>query len=230
MKTWHKHALWIGPLLAGGVIIYVLYRKNRVRDVSATDSSAPPVKAAPAPKNSSFPLKKGVRDNEYVKKLQSALGITADGIFGDQTEAALRNAAGTSIVADEKQLNDIIAKVKSTATTASKYARAKDLTEKFQTGKFAIQVIESSWWSQVVKDAFGAYNPTGLGIQLSKGMKLSKADYSVTDYTKLGNLIIYCNKGGNQGSYIGDPATVTLVEQATAPTPANPSYVTFGIL
>lgn len=39
-------------------------------------------------KNESFPLAKGMK-GENVKKLQTALGVTADGMFGNNTETAL---------------------------------------------------------------------------------------------------------------------------------------------
>lgn len=215
MKSWGRHLIWVGPLiLGGGAIAYLYWRRNRKVPVNATDNTAPPVKAAPTPTDSAFPLRMGSRNN-YVTQLQQALGISSDGIFGNQTESALRSAAGISMIADEKQFNEVMAKIKNAAAESSKSTRAIDLFNKFKTGKYAIQVKAGAFWYEVQKDAYGAYNRTGLGIQVKTGMIMNKNDYGITDTTKLGNVIVYCNKGKNLGSYTVDPNTITLVEQAT---------------
>ena len=44
-----------------------------------------------------FPLKKGSKNN-YVKAVQIALGLKADGIFGAKTEAAVKKATGKTVL------------------------------------------------------------------------------------------------------------------------------------
>lgn len=53
-----------------------------------------------------FPLKKGDRGEE-VRQLQEALGISADGIFGSQTEAKVLERLGTSTVS-KSQFNSLV--------------------------------------------------------------------------------------------------------------------------
>ncbi|MCQ2607751.1 MAG: hypothetical protein MJ197_03590 [Bacteroidales bacterium] len=48
----------------------------------------------------SFPLAKGMK-GEYTKTLQSKLGVTADGYFGDDTESALKNLYGVTTCSQE---------------------------------------------------------------------------------------------------------------------------------
>lgn len=223
MKTWKKIALWGLPVLGALGLIYWVSRagKNSEDDgkspgpvSNATDGTAPVIKPPPPSSNSSFPLRNGSR-NSYVSQLQQALGIAADGIFGSQTEQALKTLAGVSAIKDEKELGEILAKIKagaaSTAAIAEKKARGNDLMAKYATGKYDISPIETKFWYKVQKDAYGAYNYENKGITIYKGTKYNKNDYSITDVTKSGNVILYINKGALLGSYIGDPRTITLV-------------------
>lgn len=222
MKTWQKIALWGLPIVGGLGLIYWVSRagKNREDDgkspgpvSNATDNTAAVIKSPPVT-NSSFPLRVGSR-NSYVTDLQKALGITADGIFGSQTETALRAAAGVTAIKDEREFKEIIAKIKSgvsaTAEIAEKMARAEDLKAKFDTGQYSIKPLETKFWYRVQKDAFGAFNYDDVGITLYKTTVYNKNDYSIAEVTKLGNVIIYINKGTLLGSYTGDPRTITLV-------------------
>lgn len=220
--NWKKIALWGIPIAGGIGLIYWVSRagkKNPEDDgnspgpySNATDSTALKLKPPPAT-NSSFPLRNGSR-NSYVTDLQKALGISADGIFGTQTEQALKNAAGVSAIKDQKEFGEIIAKTKagavSTAATTEKISRANDLFAKYATGKFDILPLETKFWYSVNKDAYGAFNYNDIGITMYKGTKLNRNDYSIADVTKSGNIVIYVNKGSLLGSYIGDPRTITL--------------------
>lgn len=58
-------------------------------------SYTPPAPAAPVALNKNLVLRIGSKGNE-VKELQKLLGITADGIFGSQTQAALISKKGVS--------------------------------------------------------------------------------------------------------------------------------------
>ncbi len=218
---WKTILAWGIPIVGAiGLIIWVKRGGSNKEDdgkspgpvSNATDSTAAVIK--PPPANSSFPLRIGSR-NSYVTDLQKALGIAADGIFGAQTEQALKNAAGISAIKDEKEFKEVIAKIKagasSTADIAQKIARADDLKAKFATGKFSIRPLETKFWYRVQKDAYGAYNYDDVGITLYKSTTYNNDDYSIADVTKLGNIIIYINKGTLLGSYIGDPRSLTLV-------------------
>lgn len=212
-----KTVLTIGLPIVGviGLIIWVK-KGNRSAGVApnAVDNKPAALIPPPAPKNSSFPLRNGSR-NSYVTQLQQALGISADGIFGTQTENALRSAAGITSIRDEKEFNDVLAKIKGTTSAFTdregKLARGNDLLQKFKTGNYSIQGLEKSFWEKGTTDYSGAFNRSGTGIYINKGITLNKADYSLVEVTQLGNIIIYVNKGTLMGSYIGDPRTITLV-------------------
>lgn len=220
---WKTVLAWGIPIVGAVALVFWVKKGGRNKEddgkspgpvSNATDSTAAVIKSPPVPANSSFPLRIGSR-NSYVTELQKALGIAADGIFGSQTEQALKNAAGISAIRDEKEFKEVIAKIKAgaaaTADIAEKIARGNDLKTKFATGKFSIRPLETKFWYRVQKDAYGALNYDDVGITLYKTTTYNKDDYSIAEVTKLGNIIIYVNKGTLIGSYIGDPRTITLV-------------------
>lgn len=211
--NWKKVALFGLPLLAAGGIFYWVSKKNAGPgpNADATGKTAPKKVPAPAPKNNDFPLRNGSK-NSFVTKLQTALGISADGIFGTQTESALRTAAGITSIADEAELNSVLAKIASGAAAADKTARATDIIHKFATGNYSMQPTVTAFWKGVNKDYTGALQPTGMGITMYKGTKYNNEDFKVTGLTKLGMLIIEVfNSPTLEGTYTGDPATITLV-------------------
>ena len=92
----------------------------------SNNSSTPAVAAAPAVNQ--FPLEMGSRDSGYgaVSRLQNALNglgqnITADGIFGSQTQAALQAVTGTTTVNSEAALEAIEARQYPGAATGAPY-------------------------------------------------------------------------------------------------------------
>lgn len=62
---------------------------------------APPVKSAPkaTAATEQFPLRKGMR-GAMVRAIQQKLGVSADGIFGPATEAALKRRYGIGVVSE----------------------------------------------------------------------------------------------------------------------------------
>lgn len=62
--------------------------------------------------NNVFPLKKGVKNNEYVGVLQSALGVSIDNWFGVKTQTALVSQVGLYEIASLAELNAIVAQIK----------------------------------------------------------------------------------------------------------------------
>jgi len=92
----------IGGALVAGIAIALIVRHNKKKQAALPEQTAPV--AEPQPENPSLPaspssqggtlnrdlvLKRGSTGNE-VRELQRLLGITADGIFGPQTEAKLK--------------------------------------------------------------------------------------------------------------------------------------------
>lgn len=213
--SWKKVAMWSIPIVIGGGVLWWITRKTENPDddgnspgpvADATGPTAPVIKPTVVT-NSSFPLKQGSR-NGYVTKLQEALKVTADGIFGPKTEDALKSVAGITVIKDQAELDAVIKKA---ATGQASTSRALELFSKFQKGNFSIQPTQTKIWEKVDKDAFGAFQRTGTGVTLYKGTKYSNQDYSLKETTKLGSIIIEINKGNLAGLYIGDPSTLTLV-------------------
>jgi hypothetical protein len=93
------------PILIGG---FFLFRYLKSKKSSDTNKGNQPTnigneninidKPTPTPSVSGFPLRKGSR-GEYVKSVQKKLGIVADGIFGSQTDTAVRNYQKTKNLA-----------------------------------------------------------------------------------------------------------------------------------
>jgi hypothetical protein len=89
-----------GGLLLVGVGGYFLYKslkdkreleKSREKDAE-TPSTTKGGSVSPAQTlTKSFPISKGTFNNEYVAQMQTALGVTADGDWGNKTETALQN-------------------------------------------------------------------------------------------------------------------------------------------
>lgn len=82
------------PILIGGFFLYKSFAQPRRRDLQIPEE--PKDKDTPSgdggggftPKTT-LPFKKGA-SGDYVKSIQSKLGISADGLFGSQTDASVR--------------------------------------------------------------------------------------------------------------------------------------------
>ena len=83
---------------------------KKTRPASTTKSTVP---------LSQFPLKRGSR-GDYVRTLQKNLGVTADGIFGPATEAALTQRYGKTQILTLAELNTLISTSTSLPTTSRK--------------------------------------------------------------------------------------------------------------
>jgi hypothetical protein len=86
--------------------------------------SRPRKPAPPAAPQTGFPLRRGSR-GEAVRKLQTWLGVSADGVFGPATERALRQRAETTSVASQVVLNALLGNSKPTAKPAALTLLAK---------------------------------------------------------------------------------------------------------
>ncbi len=114
-----KWALISTPLIIGGVIIYNKVKKakmfgngekqtppNSIKNGSVKDEKGNTY-------NNTFPLKKGVKNNQYVGMLQSALGVSIDNWFGTNTYNALISQTGLEEIVSLEELNNVIAQIKS---------------------------------------------------------------------------------------------------------------------
>ena len=81
-KKWFKITLVVFIVLLIVTGLYYMFKGSPFRDIADVISS------------DKFPLKRGKTEPEIVKEIQTKLGIPADGIWGDQTDAALMNKIG----------------------------------------------------------------------------------------------------------------------------------------
>lgn len=90
MEFNRKTFTWIFIIVAAIIIaiaLYFVFRNPAVKDPNVTKTPVPPGSPSTSWMKEVFPLNIGMW-GEQIKALQSALGITDDGKFGNQTKAA----------------------------------------------------------------------------------------------------------------------------------------------
>jgi hypothetical protein len=103
-STWTALKQWgIGASLSIGAIalLYYYFNDGDVEDVVDTEETTPSPQPAPQPRTSQYsactedmPIRYGCK-NETIKKVQTCLGLVADGKFGPNTKQALINVGDT---------------------------------------------------------------------------------------------------------------------------------------
>jgi len=222
----NKKALWISIAsvfgLAGGYLLYQYFKQKK----SANYGVLQQVPNPPAPivtnggvtvPNSSidnnFPLKKG-SNNDYVKKLQMALGVVVDGIFGSKTLAALQAQTGKSSISNYDDLTATIAAINQNnqqiTNSPSFAAAANNILNAYNTNGFSnLYALNDTTWKQYGYDsASDSYISTGFIINWAKGQTMNTNDYIPSFVTQDGYLMIYCNKGVNVGYFKANPLDI----------------------
>ncbi len=102
-------------------------------NATTTTNTPPPSANSNNTGSSSFPLRKGSR-NQYVTELQQDLqglgqDITTDGIFGSQTESALISVTGKSTVDSPAELEAIRMRQYPVSTDTSSWSSAFDFSK-----------------------------------------------------------------------------------------------------
>jgi lysozyme family protein len=215
-QTLKKILFVAGPVVGLSAIFYLWYRSQKPKKTFISNnkpSSAPPKKGSSSLSNPNFPLQLGSR-NDLVKKLQAALGVTSDGIFGQQTLSALQSQIGVSTVPDQNTLNAIIqgAGTKGEALRTA----AEALYNQFQQGGQDISVKSYYFADEVTEDAYGHLIPTGMGFDMNPGATFDNTTYKIDGDTLLGLTILKASDGPLQGEYTVDPAALTLVPHLAA--------------
>jgi hypothetical protein len=169
-----------------------------------------------------FPLKQGSK-NDCVKKLQQALIANlgaavlpkygADGTWGSETQKAMANYTGVSIVPTDANLQQII-NLMGTNLQASIPAN-KNLSEKlitdFNEHKYLYIVCNDSLpWAQMVFGTDQRWHSSPYIIKVHAGLRISTKDYSVMNIPNPDNgyIMIECNKGTNKGYWQVPPTKV----------------------
>lgn len=226
MKTGVKILLIATGVIATIGLVYWISRKKYVAPsgtpVIPGAAGSPQLTVTPVSKpNPAFPLKSG-SNNLYVKELQSALGVTADGAFGAATLSALQSQFGISSIQSEDQLNSIVDQADEINKNFD-LALAEQGT--FAAGGVCISVYPDTFCAQINVAPDGTVTPTGTGITLSSGKYYDPAYYTLGGATKMGLALMNVTANdGTAGQYTVDPNVIFLVPP---PVPVyNPAPVT----
>lgn len=203
-------------VLTGGFLIYKYFKKGSEGKIT------PVPEPLPKPENEIesglFPLRKGSYNNKYVKMLQSALGVTADGDFGNITYDALKSKTGKVQISNYDDLIATINSLKSVENASSEANRnlserlLQDYKSKVPIGySYIVFKYDSVLYELAPLPLSTNFVRTNkFVLNMKAGQKLSTKDYQLYSVTPNGDLIIYCNKGGNIGYWQVNPQNVEL--------------------
>lgn len=179
----------IGYIIGSAVLAFGLFKLFGNRDTdnateqnSSTDKPVPDTTEKPKPivLDYSKILVKGSRGEE-VKELQKKLGITADGIFGSQTELTLYNKTGLK----QGSLSQIIKVMQDKQLQQTTQSRKNEIALKYRFGKkliaakpIAAKVYENRNGIWLSTDKYG--NPLGT-INIKQGADLGIV-FGIYDY------------------------------------------------
>lgn len=202
--------------LTGGFLIYKYFQKGSEGKITPVPQPLP--KPPREIESGLFPLRKGSYDNNYVKMLQEALGVTADGDFGPITYDALRNKTGKVQISNYDDLMATIASLKSVENTSSEANRnlserlLQDYKSKLPFGYSNLVLKSDSVFYELapVPVSTNFVRTNKFVLNLKAGQKLSLKDYELYSVASNGDLIIYCNKGKNMGYWQVNPNNVEL--------------------
>lgn len=207
--NWKKVALVTVPVLVVATAFVIWYKTTLPKKtyVSNNPATTPPIKPSPSVANPVFPLQQG-SNNSTVKQLQTALGVTADGIFGPKTLAALQAQYGKSSIPDQDTLISVINASGSNGDAVR--APAQNLYNQFQAGGMDIYVQNATFADQVNESSSGALTPNGTGFQMTAMQSYDNTVYVLDGVTAQGLLIMKVLSGPLQGEYTVDPSNITL--------------------
>lgn len=210
----NKQAIKIGlillPVVVGAVLLFKYFRSPKRKDFSNTSPGSTPIPPLKSTDPSDFPLKNGSK-NELVKQLQSLLGVTADGIFGPKTAAALLAQTGKIQITSQTQFDEVIKKLTAVAATGSNTARADQLVKDWKgNSTLRMTAIADTVATEVKQDIYGALVATGKSLGLPKNTTYARDQHVLVGSTKQGFLTF--RRGGNNlpGLYKVDPTKISL--------------------
>jgi hypothetical protein len=212
-----KNILWVVVPLAIAVIAFgVWYWLTRPQYVSNSNPGSLPT-VAPTPPSQTFPLQNGT-SNAMVKTLQQALGVSVDGIFGPQTQAALSSQFGMTSVPDQATLTTIVTQSKQQAALQ---APAQAIVTQFQGGSFDIMCDTDTYPAQVTEDSSGNISPTGSSFAMNAGSTYDGTTFVINGVSSLGMVIFNVASGTLQGEYTVDPSAIHLIPHGGASNSAS---------
>ena len=200
--------------LTGGFLIYKYFQKGSEGKISSAPEPLP--KPESEIESGLFPLRKGTYNNNYVKMLQEALGVTADGDFGPITYDALKSKTGKVQISNYDDLMATIASLKSSESTFNELNNTLStrLLQQYNSSPFGLANIVVNY--DTVADLIFAeslstsFKKTGKKLDLTKGTKLPLTNYQLYRVAYNGMLIIYCKSGTNKGYWLISPQDIEL--------------------
>ena len=150
-----KTGLIIGGIAVAGFIAYTLLKKDPDEGLPATD-----------------PLADEAAYLNKVKELQKLVGVSADGVIGKITKAALAKYGYTSDVNSgniDQALAIVRAKVKSVSTDSARYAKGLEILTYLKNKPGSIKFNSDVTVNTYEKDVFGNFAKTGQTITFKAG-------------------------------------------------------------
>ena len=200
--------------LTGGFLIYKYFQKGSEGKISTAPEPLP--KPDSEIESGLFPLRKGTYNNNYVKMLQDALGVTADGDFGPITYDALKSQTGKVQISN---YDDLIATINSLNSSESTFNELDNtlstrLLQQYNSNPFGLGNIVVNY-DTVAEEIFAptmslSFQRTGKKLDLKKGTKLPLTNYQLYRVAYNGMLIIYCKSGKNIGYWLIEPQDIEL--------------------
>ena len=215
MKAQHKKILIAVTAVGGAYLMYRYFKAKGDAKKLLTQTAQTPEAATP-PVKTSYPIKQG-STGAAVMALQKLLGLTVDGIFGPKTGAALNSKLGTTVIANDSEMQAALNKLTAAAAAPASAApapvesRAETLSKSFAAGAKAILAIATTKLTQGVFDFNGAFQPNGQEYTLTKAKTYNNKDWRITGFTKSGKVIVVCSAGALAGTYVADAAALSLV-------------------
>jgi peptidoglycan hydrolase-like protein with peptidoglycan-binding domain len=196
------------PVAIGGFFLFKYFKKGPKDYYIPPGPAETPVKSlSPA---SDFPVRYGSK-GDLVKQLQRLLGVTADGIFGAKTQAALLAQTGKISIADQATFDKVIAQLTAKVAAGASLQRANQLTDQWKKST-TLQLMPTVNVSAqgVTKDGFGALHPANKTLNLYQSKKYNREDYVLQGGTKEGFLLFEVTRGDLKGLWKVDSAKVTV--------------------
>ena len=150
-----KTGLIIGGVAVAGYIVYRIFKKDPDEGLPATD-----------------PLAADAAYLNKVKELQKLVGVSADGIIGPKTKAALAKYGYTSDVNSgniDNALATVRAKIKSISTDSARYAKGLEILTYLKNKGGSVKFTADTTVNVYEKDVFGKFSKTGKTINFKTG-------------------------------------------------------------
>jgi hypothetical protein len=204
-KNWY----YLVPVAIGAYLILRQFSKKNDPKGDAPPPVPPAPPAPPAP-SSDFPLSKGTK-NATVETLQLTLNtglqaegstlLVVDGNFGSKTLAALQGFTGKSSIANQAELDALIAQMLELTSLTTDLDWGWQLLAAYNSGTYRNLVVKAPITLKgYTKNFEGKYIPNRKAINMP-ARSYSLADYAIKAVAKDGTMRIEVTNGSLAGIY-----------------------------